>query len=125
MKYKRILLIIAVLTICFGCQDSHVTTASELIGIWTTFAPEYGDRKLEVTSNQIKFRSGEQLISIYTITKIKKVHQKGNWELFTVDCEYDDNNEPQKQMISFYYSKDNGGVIKFRNKEGVEWNRKG
>jgi hypothetical protein len=123
MKLKRILIAIAILTTCFGCQTRNKTTAAELVGVWKTSAPKYEDRYLVITNNQMVFRSGEQDITVNTITNIEKVQQENYWILYTVDCENDENKKEQKQTISFYYSPDKGGIIKFKNQEGMEWKR--
>ncbi|MBI1822921.1 MAG: hypothetical protein HY200_03160 [Nitrospirae bacterium] len=124
MIYRKTLLFLALAAICFGCESSNVTTSADIVGRWTTSATNYEDRNLEVTNDQVIFRVGEQVVILYTIAKIKKIPQKGNWALYMIECEYDENNEKQTQTLSLFFSPNKGGAIKFKNNEGVDWKRK-
>jgi hypothetical protein len=123
MKIKSILLAIAILASFLACQwKENKVVSDELAGVWKTSAPKYKACFFELNENLIIFVNGHLLknIDVNFISKIKIIHRKRDI-LYNI---YYENLENQEFKFSFYYDPSNGGVIRFKNQEKIEW-RKG
>ena len=113
-----VLFLFVCLSIIFCSKDSHVTL-DEFCGLWETSAENYEDRFFEITDSTIAFGIGNDKQDIYYIQAVTKtVEDKKN--LYTIT--YEDIEETDFQL-SFYYERNAGGVIRFKNQSDIEWTR--
>ena len=123
MKTKNIFLALAILASLLACQSKENKVVSdELAGVWKTSAPKYKDCFFELNEHFVIFVNGHLLenIDINFISKIKSIHNKREI-LYNI---YYENLESQEFKLSFYYDPSDGGIIRFKNQEKIEW-RKG
>ncbi len=120
MKPIPVFLAFAILTTFIGCPSAKDTSVpDDLIGVWTTAAPQYEDRFLQFTKDSIIFGTGDTSYDIHAITKIEKVHG-GTPSLYTISYM---NSEEQEYRFSFYYGPAHDGVITFKNQENITWKK--
>ena len=122
MKTKIIFLTLAILASFLACQSKENKVVSdELVGVWKTSAPKYKDCFLEFNKNFVLFVNGSLLenIDVNFISNIENT-RIGTQLLYNI---YYENLESQEFKLSFYYDPSNGGVIRFKNQEKIEWRR--
>ena len=113
-----VLVLLVTLAIIFCSNDSRVTL-DKFYGLWKTTAENYEDRFFEITDSTIAFGIGNGKQDIYYIQAVTKtVEDKQN--LYTITCE---NIEETDFKLSFYYDRNAGGVIRFKNQMDIEWTR--
>jgi hypothetical protein len=90
-----------------------------LIGKWTTSAPGYQDRFLEITKETLTYGLGGDKKDVYFILSIGESLEKNNI-LYTISYKNTDGLEFTR---SFYYHPENGGAIQFKHQEHIEWRK--
>ena len=90
-----------------------------LIGKWTTSAPGYQDRFLEITKETLTYGLGGDKKDVYFISSIGESLEKNNI-LYTISYKNTDGLEFTR---SFYYHPENGGAIQFKHQEHIEWRK--
>jgi len=90
-----------------------------LIGEWTTSAPEYEDRFIEITKETFVYGLGGDKKDVYFISNLE-TNPKGNKLLYTISFKNKDGLEFTR---SFYYDPENGGTILFKHQEHIEWRK--
>lgn len=128
MKTNHILLAILIFTPFFGCQSDELKALpDELVGVWRTSAEKYDNVYLELTKDLIVFANEDFLekidnnfISKIEQIQVRKENQKKKDILYIIHYE---NDEGLKYQISFYYDPSEGGVIRLKNQEKIEWRK--
>jgi hypothetical protein len=123
MKIKTTLFALAILASFLACQwKENKVVSDELAGVWKTSAPKYKDCSLELNEHFIMFVNGQFLenIDVNFISNIENT-RIGTQVLYDI---YYENLENQEFKLSFFYDPSNGGVIRFKNQQKIEW-RKG
>jgi len=121
MKLKWIVipaLIIAVAIYVFPSKKNRDILVN-LTGKWTTSAPGYQNRFIELTKETLTYGLGGDKIDVYFISSIKK-GLEGNDILITINYK---NTDGLKFTRSFYYDPVNGEAIKFKHQEHVKWTK--
>lgn len=91
----------------------------ELSGVWESSHPDYAGRTLEISEITLVFATSDETIDVYFVNNVKKTIE-GKQTLFTVSCYRMDNEE---ETVSFYYNREDGGTIRFRNQKHVTWTK--
>jgi hypothetical protein len=103
----------------FLCSGDNRVTLDEFLGIWKTTALNYEDRFFEISESTLTFGTGNGKQDIcYIQAATKTVEDKDI--LYTITYA---NSEKTEFKLSFYYKKDHGGVILFKNQMDIEWTR--
>jgi hypothetical protein len=101
------------------CSGDNRVTLDEFLGVWKTTALNYEDRFFEISDSTIAFGTGNGKQDIcYIQAATKTVEDKDI--LYTITYA---NLEKTEFKLSFYYKKDHGGVIQFKNQMDIEWTR--
>jgi len=121
MKLKWIVIpaVIVAATITMFHFKKNRDIPLNLIGKWTTSAPGYQDRFLEITKETVSYGLGGDKEDAYLITSIKESPEKNNM-LYTISYKNTDGLEFTR---SFYYHPENGGAIQFKHQEHIEWSK--
>ncbi len=123
MKLKWIVipvLIVAVAIYVFHSKKNKDIPVN-LTGKWTTSAPGYQDRFIELTKETLVYGLGGGKIDVYLISSMER-SLEGNNFLYTINYK---NTNGLEFTRSFYYHPENGGTIQFKHQEHIEWrNRK-
>lgn len=90
-----------------------------LIGKWTTSAPGYEDRFLEITKETLTYGLGGDKEDIYFISNLE-TNPEGNKLPYTINFKNKDGLEFTR---SFYYDPENGGAIQFKHQEHIKWRK--
>jgi hypothetical protein len=121
MKLKWI--VIPVLIVAAAIYGFHSKKSRDipvnLIGKWTTLAPGYQDRFIELTKETLTYGLGGDKKDICFISSIKK-RPEGNNVLYSINYK---NTDGLKFTRSFYYDAENGDMIKFKHQEHIEWRK--
>jgi hypothetical protein len=91
-----------------------------LIGKWTTSAPGYQDRFIELTKETLVYGLGGDKKDVYFISSMEESLEENNI-LYTFNYK---NTNGLKFTRSFYYHPENGGAIQFKHQEHIEWRKK-
>jgi len=121
MKLKWIVIpaVIVVATITMFHFKKNRDIPLDLIGKWTTSAPGYQDRFLEITKKTLTYGIGGNKEDVYLISSIEENLGKNN-RLYTIGYKNTDGLEFTR---SFYYHPKNGGSIQFKHQEHIEWRK--
>ncbi|UCF82108.1 MAG: hypothetical protein JSV50_12950 [Desulfobacteraceae bacterium] len=122
MKIKTTFLAFALLTSFSACQSKENSTVpDELTGVWKTSVLKYENCFFELNKHIIIFANGNLLENrdINFISKIERTSKEGQI-LYSI---YYENLEDKNFKFSFYYDPSNGGVIRFKNQEKIEWRK--
>ena len=122
MKPKTYLAVFAILMMFFGTKCGKTPIVSDdLIGVWKTVSPKYAGTFFELTKTSIKFKTKEETVNTYAITKIKsKKEGEEEWTLYTI-CYVAQ--EGLEYEFPFYFSPERNGRIRFKNQMDIIWNR--
>ena len=122
MKIKTTFLALAILTSFLTCQSKENSTVpDELAGVWKTSVLKYKNCFFELNKDIIIFANGNLLENrdVNFISKIESTPKEGQI-LYSI---YYVNLEDKKFKFSFYYDPSNGGIIRFKNQEKIEWRK--
>ena len=103
----------------FLCSGDNRVAPDEFLGVWKTTALNYEDRFFEISDSTITFGTGNGKKDICCIQAATKTVEDKDI-LYTITYA---NLEKTEFKLSFYYKKDHGGVIQFKNQMDVEWTR--
>ena len=121
MKHKWIIIPVVILVV--GITIFHFIKNKDmpanLIGKWTTSAPGYQDRFIELTKETIVYGIGGGKEDNYIITSVEK-DLEGKNIVYTINFK----NSEVKFTRSFHYHPENGGTIQFKHQEHVTWHKK-
>jgi len=120
LKWIAILVVIMVVFLIFVFfPKKNKDIPENLIGEWTTSAPEYEDRFIEITKETFVYGLGGDKKDVYFISNLE-TNPKGNKLLYTISFKNKDGLEFTR---SFYYDPENGGTILFKHQEHIEWRK--
>ena len=121
MKKNKLSVSIAFLCILSFWQcNTQKTVPDELTGIWKAKNPDYEGSFFGLHKDSISFGTVEGDVQNFTITKIKKYKEDGDWESFVIH--YLDNNF-QPCELPIYFHPINDGILRFKNKQEITWFR--
>jgi hypothetical protein len=113
MKNHGLSATIAILGIlCLWQCNTQNTVPDELAGIWKTKIPDYEGSFLGLQENTITFGTVEGDVQDFSIIKIKKNREDGEWDSFIIY--YLDNNF-KKCELPIYFHPINDGILRFKN----------
>ena len=112
-------LFIILTTSLFLCGGDTRVALDQFFGVWKTTALNYEDRFFEISDSTITFGTGNGKQDICYIQAATKTVEDKNI-LYTITYA---NLEETDFKLSFYYKKDHGGVIQFKNQMDIEWTR--
>ena len=119
LKWIVIPLVIVVATITIFHSKKNRDIPLDLIGKWTTSAPGYEDRFIEITKETIVYGLGGDKKDVYFISNLE-TNPERNKLLYTISFKNKDGLEFTR---SFYYDPENGGTIQFKHQEHIEWRK--
>ena len=123
MTHKRFFGALMMLSIFLGWHCGYEKTApNDLVGIWETSAPKYADRFFKIDQDTITIGQGGDAFEIHVIKKIhaKKIPEERSI-LYTI---YYENESVDDYKFAFYYSPENGGMIRLKHKKNIIWKKK-
>ena len=104
------------------CGKGEIAS-DDVIGVWKTLEPTYADRSFEITKEKITFGIGNGKFESYSIKKIRVEQSlQDKSRLYTIYYEDDEGGEV---TFSFYYYRDNGGIIRLKNQKQMVWKKEG
>jgi hypothetical protein len=121
MKHKWIIIpvVILILGITMFYFKKNKDIPANLIGKWTTSAPGYQDRFIELTKETIVYGTGGLTEDMYFISSLEK-NLEGKDSVYTINFK----NSEVKFTRSFYYHPEDGGTIQFKHQEHITWRKK-
>ena len=122
MKKHIISVTITILcALCLWQCNTQKTVPEELAGIWKTKILDYEGSFLGLQNDTITFGTVEGDVQVFSIIKIKKAEENGDWKFYTIH--YVDNNFQQCELPLYFHPIDDG-ILRFKNKEEITWVRK-
>jgi hypothetical protein len=120
MKYKWLVIpvLIFVVAIYLFHSKKNKDIPSNLIGKWTTSAPGYQGRFIELTKETIVYGIGGGKEDVYTISSLEE-QAEGKNIIYTINFK----NSEVKFTRSFYYHPEKGGIIQFKHQEQITWRK--
>jgi hypothetical protein len=122
-KMKLKWMVIPVLILVVAIYLFHTKKSREipvkLLGKWTTSAPGYQDRFIELTKKTLVYGIGGGNEDVYIITSLEE-NPKGKNIIYTINYK----NSEVKYTRSFDYHPKNGGTIQFKHQEQIVWRKK-
>jgi len=122
MKLKWIaipVVIMVVLLIFVFFPKKNKDIPENLIGKWTTSAPKYEDRFIEITKETFVYGLGGDKEDVYFISNLE-TNPERNKLLYAISFKNKDGLEFTR---SFYYDPENGGTIQFKHQEHIKWTK--
>ncbi|MGA7143492.1 MAG: hypothetical protein WBY47_03225 [Desulfobacterales bacterium] len=121
LKLKWIILpaVIVAVTITMIHSKKNRDIPEKLFGKWTTSASGYEDRFLEITKETLTYGLGGDKEDVNFISSIEE-SLAGNRILYTITYKNTDGLEFTR---SFNYVPKNGGAIRFKHQEHIEWRK--
>ena len=122
MKSKYIIVVLSTFSLLFGCQPREPTAIpDELLGVWETSAPKYKRCFFEIKKDSITFVNRDSLEGpdINTIVKIE-ITKEEKQILHTIHYK---KMKGEEYKFPFYYDTSEGGIIRFKNQEEIEWRK--
>ena len=117
MKKQIVFLLIFFCLLMVNCETTTLFP-TELIGTWVTEDAPYEDRYIKINEAQFIFGTGPGEPNVFFIDKIQKKDLKEVVE-WTFYC-HNMGGAPF-DIVVFYKSGTDGGQIKLRNKEQIQW----
>lgn len=87
----------------------------ELLGVWTTTAPAYADRAMEIKPTTLIFHTGGGSSSVHPVRRVVRVERGGGSALYTVEY----GNAGAVETLSFQYVRAHRPAIRLRNQRFV------
>jgi hypothetical protein len=121
MKKQKLSATLTILSFLFLSQCStQKTVPDEITGIWKTKIPDYEGSFLGLKQDTITFGTVEGDVQVFSIIKIKKNKENGDWKSFVIY--YLDNNF-QRNELPIYFHPIDDGILRFKSKEEITWFR--
>lgn len=92
------------------------TMPDELLGVWTTTAPAYADRAMEITPTTLILHTGEGTSSVHPVRRVVRVERGAGSALYTVEY----GTAGAVETLSFQYVRAHRPAIRLRN-QGFVW----
>ena len=109
-----VILVVFLIFVFFPKKNRNIP--EKLIGKWTTSAPMYEDRFIEITKETFVYGLGGDKKDVYMISSLEG-KQEGQNIVYTINYK----NTEVTFTRSFYYHPENGGAIQFKHQEHIEW----
>jgi hypothetical protein len=121
MKHKWIVIpvLILIAAIYIFHSEKNRDIPINLMGKWTTSAPGYQDRFIELTKETLVYGLGGDKEDVYIISSLEK-NLEGKNTVYTINFK----NSEVKFTRSFYYHPEHGGTIQFKHQEQITWHKK-
>ncbi len=120
MTPRRIVAAMALIATLAGCQEQKESPVPDhLLGVWTTSAPRYADRYIEIRNDMIIFGTGGDAFELHALTDINEVRE-GEAIVYTITHL---NHFGQAYTLSFYYEPTSDGIIRFKNQREIAWTK--
>ncbi len=113
---------VVIFNLSLGCQSkADHTVPDKIVGVWRTSAQKYENCYLELTKDLIIFVNEDIAGHMITnsILKIEKIH-KTEGILYSIHYEVE---AGQPYKISLHYDPLDGGVLRLKNQEKIEWRK--
>jgi hypothetical protein len=91
---------------------------AEVLGTWTTSAPNYADRAFEIRSDTLVLHIGASDSTVHEIRHVDIDDLDGP---LLLELEYAE--DSGSNNFSFYFDPADGGVITFKNQRSMKWRR--
>ena len=104
----------------WGCFFKPEVIPEELIGKYITTHPEYEKQFFELGSELITLAFGDGKYKYYSVKRVEKeiIDER---MLYTILCSNEE--EEEEFNFAFFADMENGGVIHFKNKQHVTWEK--
>jgi hypothetical protein len=93
----------------------------DLQGVWRTSHDKYADIHFELQPQAVVLHAGEGEYQSHPITGVKAEAQADASILYRVM--YRHTLEDSDMTFAFFYSSRQGGVIRFKNQQDIEWRK--
>jgi hypothetical protein len=110
--------ICAILVLGWFPSPASRNIPSELIGIWRTSDPRYGDRYIEIDPVSISFGTGNATLTNGFVKHVEVIPERSR-TLYTIS--YTNNDETGQ--CSFYYIEEKERTIYLKNQSGIAWTK--
>ena len=117
MRKVVVVLGFALVLLVSSCAE-ELTLPENLIGTYTTSVPDYGDRSLELTPDEIVFGLGDAGLVRHDIESVSR-EEEGSKLLYTLAYA----GEGGTDHLLFYHDEENGGSIVLHNQTSIVWNK--
>jgi len=122
MTPRRIVAAMALFVTLAACQAQKENSVPDhLLGVWSTSAPRYADRYIEIRNDMIIFGTGGDAFELHALTDIKEARE-GEAILYTITHL---NHFGQSYTLSFYYEPSGDGIMRFKNQREIAWTKEG
>jgi hypothetical protein len=112
-----VILVVLLIFVFFPKKNKDIP--ENLIGKWTTSAPGYEDRFIEITKETFVYGLGGDKKDVYFISNLE-TNPERNKLLYTISFKNKDGLEFTR---SFYYDPGNGGTIQFKHQKHIAWRK--
>jgi hypothetical protein len=112
-----VIMVVLLIFVFFPKKNKDIP--ENLIGKWTTSAPGYEDRFIEITKETFVYGLGGDKKDVYFISNLE-TNPERNKLLYTISFKNKDGLEFTR---SFYYDSENGEAIKFKHQEHIQWRK--
>ena len=120
MTPRRIVAATALLATLAGCQAQKENPVPDhLLGVWTSSAPRYADRYIEIRNDMIIFGTGGDAFELHVLAELKEARE-GEAIAYTITHL---NHFGQPYNLSFYYEPSGDGIIRFKNQREIVWTK--
>jgi uncharacterized lipoprotein NlpE involved in copper resistance len=120
MTPRRIVTAMALIATLAGCQAQKESPVPDhLLGVWSTSAPRYADRYIEIRNDMIIFGTGGDAFELHVLTDVNEVRER-EAIVYTITHL---NHFGQPYNLSFYYEPSGDGIIRFKNQREIAWTK--
>jgi len=120
MTPRRIVAAMALIATLAGCQAQKENPVPDhLLGVWTTSAPRYANRYIEIRNDMIIFGTGGDAFELHALTDVNEVRE-GEAIVYTITHL---NHFGQPYTLSFYYERTSDDIIRFKNQREIAWTK--
>lgn len=113
---------VVIFNLSLGCQSKgDLTVPDKLVGVWRTSAQKYENCYLELTKDQIIFVN-EDIAGHMVTNSILKIEKIPKTKGISYSIHYE-TEEGQAYKISFHYDPMEGGVLRLKNQEKIDWRK--
>jgi hypothetical protein len=120
MTPRRIVSAMALLATLAACQAQKENSVPDhLLGVWSTSAPRYADRYIEIRNDMIIFGTGGDAFELHVLAELNEARE-GEAILYTITHL---NHFGQPYTLSFYYEPTSDGIIRFKNQREIAWTK--
>lgn len=109
--------LLATLAACQAQKENSVP--DHLLGVWSTSAPRYADRYIEIRNDMIIFGTGGDAFELHVLAELNEARE-GEAILYTISHL---NHFGQPYTLSFYYEPTSDGIIRFKNQREIAWTK--